>query len=93
MGKVCAVLYLIAVSSLTFIAFSQPLSTIDTVQNMEIARTQDEVVAVEKRVDNLAASVVQLSATIERGTGIVIGIGCTLTLLQIVSMVLARKKT
>ena len=92
MKNLCAILYLAIVFEFTMIAAGQQLSTIDTVQNLEISRTQDTVANNEKRIDALAASVTELSGSINRGTGIVIGIGSTLTLLQIVSMFLSRRQ-
>ena len=91
MNKFIAGLYLAIVLGFTMIAAGQQLSTMDTVQNLEISRTQDGLAANEKRTDALAASVGELAGSINRGTGIVIGIGSTLTLLQIVSMFMARR--
>lgn len=93
MKKFVAGLYLAIVFMVTLSAGGQQLSTIDTVQNLEINRNQDRIQENEKRIDALSLSVSELAGSINRGTGIVIGIGSTLTLLQIVSMFLARKKS
>ncbi len=92
MKKFVAGLYLVIVLFFTMVAAGQQLSTIDTVQNMEISRTQDSLVTTDKRVDALASSVAELAGSINRGVGIVIGIGSTLTILQIVSMFMARRQ-
>ncbi len=92
MKKTIAILYLAIVVGFTMVAAGQQLSTIDTVQNLEISRAQDSVAINEKRIDALSASVSDLTGSVNRGTGIVIGIGSTLTVLQIVSMFMARRQ-
>ncbi len=92
MKKFVAGLYLVIDLFFTLVAAGQQLSPIDTVQNMEISRTQDSLVTTDKRVDALASSVAELAGSINRGVGIVIGIGSTLTILQIVSMFMARRQ-
>ncbi len=70
---------------------AQPLSTIDTVQNLEISRAQDIGETNSKRIDVLASSITDLQGSVNRGIGIGIGIGLTMTLLQIVSIVSNRR--
>lgn len=84
--------YLVLVLWMTVSAFAQPLSTIDTVQNLEISRAQDAINESQRRIDTLASAVSSLSGSIDRGTGIVIGIGSTLTLLQIIQMFMSRDR-
>lgn len=90
--KIIALAYLVIVLAMTIVANAQTLSTIDTVQNLEISRAQDLGAENSKRIDSLSAAVSQLAASIDRGTGIVEGIGCTLTVLQVIQMILSRKK-
>ncbi len=89
--KLTAIIHLIVIVGFTVGLAAQPISTVDAVQNLEISRTQDSVVTNSKRIDALAASVEDLSASVNRGIGIGIGIGLTMTLLQIVTLVSGRR--
>lgn len=90
--RLAAITYLLIVLGFTFVANAQQLSTVDTVQNIEIKRAQDVGDENSHRIDNLSAAVTDLSGSINRGTGIVIGIGSTLTILQIIQMLIVRKR-
>ncbi len=82
---------LVGIVSFTCGLAAQPLSTTDTVQNLEIARALDNSLDNSKRIDALASSITDLQGSVNRGIGIGIGIGLTMTLLQIVSIVSNRR--
>jgi hypothetical protein len=90
--KFAALMYLALILGFTLVANAQQLSTIDTVQNIQINRAQDLGIENSRRIDSLASAVSELSGSINRGTGIVVGIGSTLTILQIIQMLIVRKR-
>ncbi len=80
-------LSLIILTFFTVGLLAQPISTIDTVQNLEITRAQDLAIVNSKRIDALTGMVTDLQGSYNRGVGVGAGIGLTLILMQIFQIV------
>ncbi len=74
-------LALIALFTLGLLA--QPISSTDSNQNMEIARSQDLALSNSRRIEALEGKLADLQGSYNRGIGIGAGVGLTLALMQI----------
>lgn len=83
----------VLIFALVYAGKAQPLSTMDTVQNLKITEVEDLAVANGQRIKELETSLSDLNASVNRGTGAVIGFGMALTLLQALQMLAAWKKS
>ncbi len=85
--KFIPVLYLAIIIAFTVGLLAQPMSTIDTVQNLEIARAQDLALANAKEIAVLQSSIADLQGSYNRGVGVGAGLGLALMLMQIFQIV------
>lgn len=90
--KKLAVIQLLVLLSFTLGAFAQQISTADALQDLRISQNTAVINQNTIRIEQVAAAVSDLTITVNRAISFMTGLGASLSVLQIIQIVMARKK-